>query len=364
MSSILDIPYVSQRDRQTAGYSFNDCGPACLAMMILATGQEVTTDGIYRRAEIANQGPLAVSTLKRAGNLYDLDLRRHDKSTDGSLTSLQTWIDEGRPAMVLVDYYPVMQAGYHESTIRGGHFVTVVGYDDNHVYVHDPYWLGNGGAYRQWSVPVFNQAWYQYGTQYQRVALVPRSSLAELQEPPYEVPDGIMRRIRARAYFEGQPLPRIRSEEDYEEILGWLGNWGTEYQRYTVKSGDTLGEISEHFFGSAQFYLSIAALSGIDNPNRLDVGIELRIPVPPEKESIAKPKERELSFTNQQLINAFYYVYRARRKIDEYWDVLVDAGLGHIVNERSARYEGPPVKDLPNVPEDIKEAVLEELTKD
>lgn len=364
MSSILDIPYVSQRDRQTAGYSFNDCGPACLAMMILATGQEVTTDGIYRRAEIANQGPLAVSTLKRAGNLYDLDLRRHDKSTDGSLTSLQIWIDEGRPAMVLVDYYPVMQAGYHESTIRGGHFVVVVGYDDNHVYVHDPYWLGNGGAYRQWSVPVFNQAWYQYGTQYQRVALVPRSSLAELQEPPFEVPEGIMRRIRARAYFEGQPLPRIRSQEDYEEILGWLGNWGTEYQRYVVKSGDTLGEIAEYFFGSAQFYLSIAALSGIDNPHRLDVGMELRIPIPPEKESIARPKERELSFTNQQLINAFYYVYRARQKVDEYWDVLVDAGLGHIVNERSARYEGPPVKDLPNVPEDIKEAVLEELTKD
>ena len=48
--------------------------------------------------------------------------------------------------------------------------------------------------------------------------------------------------------------------------------------KYTVKSGDTLGKIAKRFYGDAGHYKAIAAASGIDNPDRIDVGQEVTLP--------------------------------------------------------------------------------------
>ena len=48
--------------------------------------------------------------------------------------------------------------------------------------------------------------------------------------------------------------------------------------KYTVKSGDTLGKIAKRFYGDANHYKAIAAASGIDNPDRIDVGQEVTLP--------------------------------------------------------------------------------------
>ena len=47
--------------------------------------------------------------------------------------------------------------------------------------------------------------------------------------------------------------------------------------KYTVKSGDTLGKIAKRFLGDASAYPSIAKASGIDNPDRIDVGQEVTL---------------------------------------------------------------------------------------
>ncbi|AZQ74938.1 LysM peptidoglycan-binding domain-containing protein [Streptomyces luteoverticillatus] len=49
-------------------------------------------------------------------------------------------------------------------------------------------------------------------------------------------------------------------------------------QTYTVESGDTLWAIAERFYGDGNRYRDIAAASGIDNPDVLDVGQVLTIP--------------------------------------------------------------------------------------
>ncbi len=49
-------------------------------------------------------------------------------------------------------------------------------------------------------------------------------------------------------------------------------------QKYTVKAGDTLGKISQQFYGSANHYMKIAEANGIDNPNLIQAGQELEIP--------------------------------------------------------------------------------------
>ncbi len=49
---------------------------------------------------------------------------------------------------------------------------------------------------------------------------------------------------------------------------------------YTVKAGDTLSKISQHFYGSANDYLKIfeANKDQLTDPNKIQVGQELKIP--------------------------------------------------------------------------------------
>lgn len=49
-------------------------------------------------------------------------------------------------------------------------------------------------------------------------------------------------------------------------------------QKYTVAPGDTLSKISQHFYGSPNHYMKIAEANGIENPNLIQVGQELKIP--------------------------------------------------------------------------------------
>jgi nucleoid-associated protein YgaU len=45
-----------------------------------------------------------------------------------------------------------------------------------------------------------------------------------------------------------------------------------------VKSGDNLSKISRHFYGDANQYAKITKANNIDDPDKIKVGQELRIP--------------------------------------------------------------------------------------
>ncbi|MBS1551626.1 MAG: LysM peptidoglycan-binding domain-containing protein [Bacteroidetes bacterium] len=51
-----------------------------------------------------------------------------------------------------------------------------------------------------------------------------------------------------------------------------------EMKTYTVKSGDTLSKISKEFYGDAGKYMDIAKANNISNPDKINVGQELKIP--------------------------------------------------------------------------------------
>ena len=53
---------------------------------------------------------------------------------------------------------------------------------------------------------------------------------------------------------------------------------------YTVKSGDTLSHIALHYYGDAgkKWYMKISEANGIDNPDHIQVGQELKIPGTPD----------------------------------------------------------------------------------
>lgn len=47
---------------------------------------------------------------------------------------------------------------------------------------------------------------------------------------------------------------------------------------YTVAAGDTLSKIAKRFYGDANHYHQIAAASGIDNPDKINVGQVVTLP--------------------------------------------------------------------------------------
>jgi nucleoid-associated protein YgaU len=47
---------------------------------------------------------------------------------------------------------------------------------------------------------------------------------------------------------------------------------------YVVKSGDTLSNISKSFYGSPNEYTKIAQANNISNPDKIEVGKQLKIP--------------------------------------------------------------------------------------
>jgi nucleoid-associated protein YgaU len=47
---------------------------------------------------------------------------------------------------------------------------------------------------------------------------------------------------------------------------------------YVVKSGDNLSKISKSFYGNANLYSKIAQANNLDDPDKIKVGQELKIP--------------------------------------------------------------------------------------
>lgn len=78
-------------------------------------------------------------------------------------------------------------------------------------------------------------------------------------------------------------------------------------KKYTIKTGDTLGSISDEFYGSPSHYLKIAAANNIENPNAINVGEVIMIPELNPSEAVshaatAKPSLNALSESDLQQI--------------------------------------------------------------
>ena len=65
----------------------------------------------------------------------------------------------------------------------------------------------------------------------------------------------------------------------YADLHHELVNTGGQEQAYTVKSGDMLSKIAQHFYGDGNLYEPIVKANHISNPNALKAGEALTIPV-------------------------------------------------------------------------------------
>jgi hypothetical protein len=68
-------------------------------------------------------------------------------------------------------------------------------------------------------------------------------------------------------------------DPQYSDLHHEISTTGGPNQSYSVKSGDNLSRISARFYGSPNHYSNIAAASNIADPNKIQVGQQITVPV-------------------------------------------------------------------------------------
>lgn len=153
----LNVPYKSQWDSDATD-SKTDCGPASLAMVIdYFTGKKVKTNEVLAATGAQKDKLISFSQLIEAGKQFGVDLW-YTKGRD--LAYLEDKLRNGIPLIALVKYKYLISR--QDKNYNLGHFLVVVGMDDDAVIVHDPNFWGEfrpHGEYHRYTKQEFLEAW-------------------------------------------------------------------------------------------------------------------------------------------------------------------------------------------------------------
>jgi uncharacterized protein YvpB len=157
------------------------CGPACLEMVFDYYGDDINQFEIADVARTIGEPVYSTFTdeLRRAAHFSNISTSMgdeiHDKNITGytlrklgysafeafnmDLTQLKSYIDEDKPLILLMWY-----SSFHVST----HYRVVTGYNETHIFLHDPWnkpeWGGMyGSAYIAFNYTAFLDLWSYYG---------------------------------------------------------------------------------------------------------------------------------------------------------------------------------------------------------
>ena len=137
----LAVNYQSQWDADARTHS-GDCGVTCIEMLIRTRGTDMSTDDLYAR--YLPDKPAGKYTLgwELMHVLRAQGFSNEDRSYNTNpLPELREAIDQDKVVIALVNYRYINQyiqtLGY-DNNFTGAHWFLVVGYDDDHMLVHDP----------------------------------------------------------------------------------------------------------------------------------------------------------------------------------------------------------------------------------
>ena len=97
---IPGVPYKSQSDSDASDFR-NDCGPACVAMILNGLGLNVSTNTVYRKTGAKANEYVSVSQMMNAAASYGIDF---DYFYPWNLDDLMRSIMGGRAFIPLVHY--------------------------------------------------------------------------------------------------------------------------------------------------------------------------------------------------------------------------------------------------------------------
>ncbi len=270
MTRILDVPYRSQWD-DDANKSTTDCGPACLAMVLDYYGEHVSIDKLFSATGVQPGRYVGFGQLQQVSRDYGVTFTY---GANFKLNDLKRWVDEGKPAIALVKYSHWSQIKPGSSTqdgFTGPHFVVVVGYGDDNIYINDPnYWSPRReeGHRKAWSEALFNLAWSNVGT-------------ASLPNPNNSVIVPTVGKSDEGAPVGGtdDTVPVSGTDDTANVII------------YTVQPGDTWSGLAAKFYEDQSRYSEILAFNNLAVGATLHVGQKLRIPVSEEEGKVKMPDQ-------------------------------------------------------------------------
>jgi hypothetical protein len=230
-----------------------------------------------------------MAQLMRAGESYGVPL---EYRKGWGLGPLRGALDLGRPLIALVHYaaFSELQPGVStQSAFPGPHFVLVVGYGEDHVVVHDPLWTGtrrNEGAFKRWPNAVWLEAWgrchedcdAQGRCNPDFAALISVRALSPDARTRASADD--VRRIRAKAAFDGLPQPDLSHPASLNSYLAALGDWGRRSVARRVEPSDTLWRLAKAYYGDGHKLNVIQYFNGLTEADVIHTGQVLLIPEP------------------------------------------------------------------------------------
>ena len=70
-----------------------------------------------------------------------------------------------------------------------------------------------------------------------------------------------------------------QSDVNYADLKHEIATTGPAEQKYTIQPGDNLSKISKLFYGTANNYPQIAKANGLENPDKIQPGQQITLPV-------------------------------------------------------------------------------------
>ena len=68
-------------------------------------------------------------------------------------------------------------------------------------------------------------------------------------------------------------------DASFADLHHEITNTGGQTQSYTIKSGDMLSKVAQHFYGNGNLYPEIVKANNLKDPNNVPIGTTLQIPV-------------------------------------------------------------------------------------
>jgi len=310
---IPGIPYKSQSDSDASDFR-NDCGPACVAMILNGLEVNVSTNTVYRKTGARANEYVSVSQMMNAAASYGIDFNYF---YPWNLDDLKRSIMGGRAFIPLVHYGEWSKLGLTQSTFTGPHFVVVVGFDEHYIYVNDPLWKDarrSEGEHKRWTYEQFTKAWGNAHKDGNRdfsgifcthalptisigSGIDPEIPVEPAPVPPFEVDQDVQRRIFAWAAYHEIPIPEISSTDVLAALEDAMGTWGVKVVTHTVTADDTLPMIALKYYDDPLKWEVLVYFNGMTFTDTLSQGDQLMIVEPnPDLETIPEvdiPEEPE-----------------------------------------------------------------------
>ena len=257
---VLSVPQRSQVDGTV--WSSTDCGPASIAMVLGAFGQDVPTTNLRKAADQF----LGFSDPSDGTRIQDLAqvVKNHGLRVDGpysganwrrwSLDDVRTELRAGRP--VVAEVYFALLPNHRNNPIPTDHYVVIVGYAGDDFLFNDPADTSAPGYRQRMSSQQFLKAWGASAFPFAAFSAGPppppplpvaaaskpedRASVAQASSPgagapmspvachvplaaPMAVPAALIPAHRPAAVAQWRSIaPRARSGGDIGAILGFV----------------------------------------------------------------------------------------------------------------------------------------------